>query len=121
MEKHPLHTIWNDVTLKRGVQFSMTLFVLLFMGSFFAFLNVPPEIPLAYSLPWGSQQLLSKWALLLIVLSGFFITIAHTLIAGFFLKKDAVTARIMVWTCVLLLFFLLLCVATAYMRVGSLP
>lgn len=61
--------------------------------------NLPPELPLYYSLPWGEEQLVNPLGLLILPLSSFFIFILNFSLASLFLgKKEPWLTRILILT-----------------------
>lgn len=110
--------MWVTQNFRRGVWVSVFFFGIIFFGALFSFGRVPPEIPLQYSRPWGQDQLAPKSALWLLAGGGAVITLVHVALASLLFKKDQLSAHIIIWTGVLILFFLILSVFTIYLRVG---
>lgn len=114
-----LLTVWTNPLLKRAVQLSIVLLIVLSSETVFIYYNVPPQIPLWYSRPWGIEQLAPKSFLLFLAFCGITIALLHSVTASYFLKTDRLSAYLILWTGIVLLFLLLLSIATVYLRVGS--
>lgn len=110
--------IWVTPILKKGVWVSVIFFGIIFFGALFSFGRVPPEIPLQYSRPWGQDQLAPKSALWLLIGGGAAVMLVHLTLASLLFKKDQLSAQVVIWTGVFILFFLILSVFTIYLRVG---
>lgn len=111
-------SLWADIPLQRGIQLSVLLLMMLMIGAAFTFQTVTAKIPLFYSRPWGLQQLAPEIALLVLALSGAGVVVIHVIGASIVFHKNKLAAHLVIWTGVILLFFLLLSVATVYLRVG---
>lgn len=108
----------KDISTKRGIQTGALLFVVLVVAAMYTFRNVGSEIPLQYSRPWGTGQLVPRASLLVLAVIGTILAIAHSAVATLLFENDRLSSRIVIWSGVLLLFLLLVSVITAYIRVG---
>lgn len=118
MDQPNRNAIWEDLSFKRGAYLSVFFLAALLLGTLFTFGRVPPEIPLEYSRPWGKEQLAPKSALWLLVFGGAIMIFVHFIVASLLYKTSQLSAHIVIWVGVLLLFFLMLSVLTVYLRVG---
>ena len=66
--------------------------------------NLPPQIPLFYSLPWGEEQLAPSIALLLLPLGIFLIALLNSFLIMASLSKYFLAAKILIWITVCLIF-----------------
>jgi len=60
------------------------------------FKDLPPQLPLFYSLPRGSEQLGDPLTLLVLPLSSLFIFIFNTLLGAYFYNRDIILSRILI-------------------------
>lgn len=60
------------------------------MGGLYLFLRseLPPQIPLYYSRPWGEEQLVDLWLIAIIPLMMHMFIVGNTLLKRFFYKKS---------------------------------
>ena len=60
----------------------------------FFFRNLPPQVPLFYSIPWGVKQLVPWWYLGILFLAGFGLLILSLTISLLMQRKEGLLARI---------------------------
>jgi len=65
---------------------------------FWKFNNLPDQVPLFYSLPWGESQLGSASTLFLLPTFSIVLLLVDNLFASFFLKTQTLLARLLVVT-----------------------
>ena len=86
----------------RSSKWGLRIFLLFFTFSlgmlFLKWQNLPPEVPLYYSLPWGEEQLTTPFSLLILPLSSFFIFLLNFFLASIFLEKEPWLLRILILT-----------------------
>jgi len=99
-----LYLIWRDQIGGRSLRISLLLFFLLVVGVGVSFWRIPPQIPLAYSRPWGVAQLVPSNFLFVLVFLALFLLIANSVLASQFLASDQLLARMMLIVCSLTLF-----------------
>jgi len=63
---------------------------------FVKFNNLPPQIPLFYSRPWGESQLTPVSSIFILPALSIFIMLINNLLAIFFLKSGQLLSRILV-------------------------
>lgn len=81
--------------------------------------TVPPEIPLHYSLPWGTKQLVPKHSLFWIAGIASTMSLVQTTVASLLFRQQRQLARVVVWGTCLIVFFIIISVMTVFARVGS--
>lgn len=80
--------------------FRWTLFLILIQSSllFFKFNDLPPEIPLYYSRPWGDAQLANVSSIFILPALSLGVLIINNILAVFFLKSVQLLSRLLVIT-----------------------
>lgn len=114
------HSAWDDRAVHLGVNLLFLCSLFLFVSVLFSFRQVPPIIPFHYSLPWGTQQLVSRPTLWLVAGLGILSAAVHAFLAASIFRTDRLMAQIAVWIAVLNLLLLTFGVLTVYVRVGPL-
>lgn len=109
---------WNLPLVRRAVQLSIILALILSVVVWFTVSHVPPELPLHYARPWGELQLAPRSTLWLVAGLGVVSTALHAALAGSVFKRDAFMAPVTVWSSVFFLLLLILAVVVVYLRVG---
>jgi hypothetical protein len=96
--KQEFNTLFAEKNSRLAI-FATIFLVLITSGTTLAFYNqMPPELPLFYSRPWGEEQLVNKQIFSLIVFSNLILTIINIRLAGVFFKKIQILSQILVWT-----------------------
>jgi len=70
--------------------------------------NLPQQVPLYYSLPWGELQLVSASTLFLIPTLSIVLLLVNHLFAIGFSKKNPLLSQLLIFTSLVVSFFLLL-------------
>lgn len=92
--------------------------LLIFLLTWWVYQDVPPEIPLFYSRPWGESQLVSALALYWLAVSCIVVVIAHTLLAIRFHKNHRFLSQAVAWSGIYILIVVIISILTVYSRVG---
>ena len=95
--KSELINIWQEKTIRLATRIS---FVILFFSLSLLLLtwkNLPPQLPLFYSLPWGEEQLGKPVFLLILPLSSLFWGTLNFFLAIFSFEKHPLAAKFLVW------------------------
>lgn len=102
--KQELDLLLNEKLLQRAIRwvFGFLVFDLLLVVSLWS--NLPPEVPLFYSRPWGQEQLAQKLWLFFLPFICFLVTIINFRLASLFYKKEPFLAKIFVWTSFIIAF-----------------
>lgn len=59
--------------------------------------KLPPEVPLLYSRPYGEEQLVARWGLVLLPSSALIINVICLRAASMVLETEELLAQILVW------------------------
>ena len=111
--------IWNDRVAGMGIKLLTLIILAQIAGTFFVTAKTPAEIPLFFSRPWGTAQLAPRNALWWLMAGAITVWTIHIILAASMYKQDKIFGRIVVWTGVIILFFVILSLAVVYIRVGS--
>ena len=111
--KKDLSALLNDEAIKTALRFNLALiaFVFIFVAIFWT--KLPPQLPLFYSKPWSQDQLAPKSWFLILPSICFLMVLFNLRLASLFLKKEALLAKILVWTATILV----LLVSTTIIRI----
>jgi hypothetical protein len=102
--KGGLLSLWRDPVAGKSLRLSILLCLILLVIIFIFFWRLPPEIPLAYSRPWGAEQLVSSYFLFVVLMIAIFIMVINSILASFLLHENQLLARIISWVSVLVIF-----------------
>lgn len=111
--------IMGDTPARWGLGVMIILISSLIGLAWFVSSRVPPEIPLHFSRPWGTKQLVSHQSIWRLTGTASLISILQGIFASFLFQRDKHLARLVVWTTCLVLFLLIVAITTVYIRVGS--
>jgi Ni/Fe-hydrogenase subunit HybB-like protein len=89
--------LWRDKISGRGLRVAFFLITFLVFLVIAFYWRLPPEIPLTYSRPWGSAQLVPSWFLFFIILGFGLLVVANSLLAAKIFEAEQLLARILVW------------------------
>jgi hypothetical protein len=81
--------------------------------------NVPPEIPIYYSYPWGESQLANAISIYWLAGGGIAVTIIHILLAVKLHKRHKFLSQAVLWSGIYILIVAAISVVTIYARVGK--
>ena len=83
-----------------GTMFRWNLFLVVFQFSYvwYRYNDLPPEVPLFYSRPWGAEQLANSSLILLLPLLSLVIMLFNNLLAVFFLHSHSLLSRLLIIT-----------------------
>ena len=104
--KEELDRLLESNTAKTAIRLSLSLSALVFILSFIFWTKLPPEMPLFYSRPWGKEQLVKKQWFLIPSLICFLLIVFNLRLASFYLRKEDLLAKILIWTAVILAFLI---------------
>ena len=92
--------------------------LLIFPLTWWVYQNVPLEIPLFYSRPWGESQLVPVSTLYWLAGSNITVVIVHTFLAFKFHKNHRFLSQTVVWGGIYILIVAMISILTVYSRVG---
>ena len=87
--------VWFDRIGGRALRLSLFFFFFLLLMVGVSFLRIPPQIPLAYSRPWGVAQLVPSPFLFVLLLISFFLVVSNGVLASLLLPTEQLLARIL--------------------------
>lgn len=92
-----LYELWCDRVAGRALRTVLFLLVVLVLLVIAFYLRLPPEIPLAYSRPWGIAQLVPSSFLFMLAAGLSLLVTVHSIFAAWMFEAEQLLARIMVW------------------------
>lgn len=101
-----LNKLRKDKICNLGIKIFLIFFLFDFAFLIFNYFNLPPQVPLFYSRPWGEDQLARPEALFLLPLGAFFIGLINFIMAFFFFEEFPFLTRILVWSTILVFFLI---------------
>ena len=101
--KKRLAILWKDNVVSPPFKLSVLLIILLLSIVLVFYWQLPPQIPLTYSHPWGESQLIHPVFLFALVVVVIIISILNNLIAAAVYAREQILSRIIVWAGFILL------------------
>ena len=108
----------KDPVFFRAELLMVFICLLIFPLTWWVSRNVPSEIPLFYSRPWGESQLVSSSILYWLAVSTVVMVAAHTFLAIKFHKNHKFLSQAVVWSGIYILVVVVISILTVYSRVG---
>ena len=108
----------KDPVFFRAELLMVFICLLIFPLTWWVSRNVPPEIPLFYSRPWGESQLVSASILYWLAGSSMVLVVAHTFLAVKLHKNHRFLSQAVVWSGIYILAVVVISILTVYSRVG---
>jgi len=96
-----LKQIWQDHLLSWSIKFSVVIIVVQLATILLFYKNIPPQIPLFYSRPWGAEQLANKFNLFILPGTLFGLLITNLILTVLFLTKEKLLVKIFMATNIL--------------------
>jgi len=87
---------WQEKTNSRIFRWTLLFIVVQFTFLIWKFNQLPNEVPLYYSLPWGESQLASASALFLLPTFSLLVLLINHLLAVAFLKITPLLSRLLI-------------------------
>ena len=78
---------WQEKVNGTVFRWNLILVILQFSYVWYKYSDLPPEVPLFYSRPWGAEQLVSSSLILLLPVSSLIVMLTNNLMAVFFLHS----------------------------------
>jgi hypothetical protein len=91
-----LGNFWQEKTNNRVFRWNLFFVIVQFGLLIWKFNNLPNQVPLYYSLPWGEPQLASTSALFLLPIFSLLILLINHLLAAAFLKIIPLLSRLLI-------------------------
>ncbi|MDD4135613.1 MAG: hypothetical protein PHN66_00915 [Candidatus Shapirobacteria bacterium] len=91
-----LGNFWQEKINSQFLRWNLLLIIFQIIILFFKFNELPQQVPLYYSLPWGDEQLAYTTSLFLLPIFSIVILLINNLIATFFLKSIPLFSRLLV-------------------------
>lgn len=92
----------NSIFSQPNVYIPVRIFFVILLAIFILlgiqFRNLPPVLPLYYSLPWGDEQLASSYYLFILPSSLVLMFIVNYLVCKFITKSEILLVQILMWT-----------------------
>ncbi len=89
---------WQDKINGQIFRWNILFLVISLIVLFLKFNNLPPQIPLYYSLPWGANQLASVTSIFILPISSIIILLINNLLAVFFTKSVRLISLLLIIT-----------------------
>lgn len=87
---------WQEKINGHFFRWNLVLIIFQIAILFFKFNDLPQQVPLFYSLPWGENQLASTASLFLLPTFSVIVLLINNLIANFFFKTITLFSRFLV-------------------------
>ena len=111
-------TAWKDPVFFRAELLITLICLVIFPLTWWVYRNVPPEIPLFYSRPWGEPQLVSASILSRLAAGSIVVVAVHTFLAIKFHENHRFLSQVILWSGIYILAVVAISILTVYSRVG---
>lgn len=91
-----LGQFWQEKSNGRIFQWNMVFIVIQAAYIIFKLNDLPPQVPLYYSLPWGESQLASATSLFILPGFSLFFLFTNNLLAVFYLNTHSLMSRLLI-------------------------
>lgn len=91
-----LGNFWQEKINSRFLRWNLLFIIFQIAIIFFKFNDLPQQVPLYYSLPWGEDQLASTASLFLLPTFSIVVLLINDLAATFFFKSIILFSRLLV-------------------------
>lgn len=91
-----LGQFWQEKSNGRIFQWNLVFIIIQVSYIIFRLNDIPPQIPLYYSLPWGESQLASATSLFILPGSSLFFLFINNLLAVFYLNTHSLMSRLLI-------------------------
>ncbi|MBP9817501.1 hypothetical protein KBC75_01940 [Candidatus Shapirobacteria bacterium] len=90
-----LGKFWQEPQITKIFRWNLLTIILQIVTLLFKYFDLPPQIPLFYSQPWGESQLASNSFIILLPLFSLLILIINNLTAAFIASRSILFSRIL--------------------------
>lgn len=109
---------WQESINSRIFRWNIILIIFQFAYSWYKFNDLPPEIPLYYSRPWGAEQLANSSSIFLLPILSITVLIINNLFAVLLLRSNSLLSRLLVITSLIFTSFSLFTIIKSIGLVG---
>lgn len=113
-----LVSLWKDPVAGLGLRISLLFIALFGILLVFFFWRLPPELPLFYSRPWGTAQLVPTSFLFVLGVGLSLLVILHAVFAALVLNSEPLLSSLLVWTGALVAFLVDVTVLRVFLLVS---
>lgn len=92
---------WQEKLNGTVFRWNLIIAILQFAFVWYKYTDLPPEIPLFYSRPWGAEQLASSSSAFLLPVITIIVMILNNFLAVFLLRSNSLLSRLLVITSLL--------------------
>jgi hypothetical protein len=103
-----LGQFWQQSFNSKFFRWNLIFIVIQLIVLIWQFGNLPQQVPLYYSLPWGEQQLVSTSTLFLIPTFSIVLYLVNHLFAVGYSQKNPLLSQLLIFTSLIVSFFFLL-------------
>ncbi len=96
-----LGKLWLEPHISRAIRLNLIMIVVQIALIITFFSQLPPQVPLYYSRPWGEAQLAPTHHLFILPLIATFFLLLNSLLSLPFLEKAAFVSISLIWTSVI--------------------
>lgn len=89
--------IWLEKEISRLLRVNILIILVQFLIIIFFITELPPQIPLFYSRPWGEAQLSSPLMLVILPVFSIAFLVTNTLLATTFLEKEIFLSKLLIF------------------------
>lgn len=109
---------WQERTNSRIFRWNLLVIGIEFFYAWYKYGDLPPQIPLFYSRPWGEEQLAGSLNIFLLPIFSLVFLLINNLLAVFFLKSISLLSRLLVILSLIFSIFSLVAVYHSISLVG---
>lgn len=91
-------SFWQEKVNSQIFRWNIFFIVVQIALIFFRYTDLPPQVPLYYSQPWGEAQLATVSYLFLLPIASFIVLVLNNFLAIFYLKSLQLLSRLLVVT-----------------------
>lgn len=96
--KKGIRLVWEEKVLRVIIYITFLLIFINFLGFGLFFSSLPPQVPLFYSQPWGEEQLVAPYWLVILPIGSFFVFLLNNFLAIYFIRGQKILSWILMGT-----------------------
>ena len=89
---------WNDPANGTILRWNLIMILIQFGFAWYRYNDLPPEIPLFYSRPWGAEQLANSSQIFLLPVSSFIVLMLNIFFSVFLLRTNSLLSKLLIIT-----------------------